>query len=220
MNDLARRIDAALPQTQCKRCSYPDCASYAQAIAAGEAGINQCPPGGAEGIERLAAITGQPAHPLDTHFGIEGPVTVAVIDEDWCIGCTLCIAACPTDAIVGIAKRMHTVVEPYCTGCELCLPVCPVDCISLDIVSGERTGWQAWTAMQAQQGRTRYNERQARLLREQQENEARLEAKARAKLADLAAHSKITDEAVLDKKRAVIEAALARSRARRENPSG
>ena len=220
MNDLARRIDAALPQTQCKRCSYPDCASYAQAIAAGEAGINQCPPGGAEGIERLAAITGQPAQPLDTHFGIEGPVTVAVIDEDWCIGCTLCIAACPTDAIVGIAKRMHTVVEPYCTGCELCLPVCPVDCISLDIVSGERTGWQAWTAAQAQQGRTRYNERQARLLREQQENEARLEAKARAKLADLAAHSKITDEAVLDKKRAVIEAALARSRARRENPSG
>jgi len=220
MNDLARRIDAALPQTQCKRCSYPDCASYAQAIAAGEAGINQCPPGGAEGIERLAAITGQPAQPLDTHFGIEGPVTVAVIDEDWCIGCTLCIAACPTDAIVGIAKRMHTVVEPYCTGCELCLPVCPVDCISLDIVSGERTGWQAWTAGQAQQGRTRYNERQARLLREQQENEARLEAKARAKLADLAAHSKITDEAVLDKKRAVIEAALARSRARRENPSG
>ena len=220
MNDLARRIDAALPQTQCKRCSYPDCASYAQAIAAGEAGINQCPPGGAEGIERLAVITGQPAQPLDTHFGIEGPVTVAVIDEDWCIGCTLCIAACPTDAIVGIAKRMHTVVEPYCTGCELCLPVCPVDCISLDIVSGERTGWQAWTAAQAQQGRTRYNERQARLLREQQENEARLEAKARAKLADLAAHSKITDEAVLDKKRAVIEAALARSRARRENPSG
>lgn len=220
MNDLARRIDAALPQTQCKRCSYPDCASYAQAIAAGEAGINQCPPGGAEGIERLAAIIGQPAQPLDTHFGIEGPVTVAVIDEDWCIGCTLCIAACPTDAIVGIAKRMHTVVEPYCTGCELCLPVCPVDCISLDIVSGERTGWQAWTAAQAQQGRTRYNERQARLLREQQENEARLEAKARAKLADLAAHSKITDEAVLDKKRAVIEAALARSRARRENPSG
>ncbi|MGV3727272.1 electron transport complex subunit RsxB [Hydrogenophaga sp.] len=220
MNDLARRIDAALPQTQCKRCSYPDCASYAQAIAAGEAGINQCPPGGAEGIERLAAITGQPAQPLDTHFGIEGPVTVAVIDEDWCIGCTLCIAACPTDAIVGIAKRMHTVVEPYCTGCELCLPVCPVDCISLDIVSGERTGWQAWTAEQAAQGRVRYNERQARLAREQQENEARLEAKARAKLADLAAHSKITDEAVLDKKRAVIEAALARSRARREPPTG
>ena len=215
MNDLARRIDAALPQTQCTRCGYPDCASYAQAIAAGEAGINQCPPGGAEGIERLAALTGQPVRPLDHAFGIEGPVTVAVIDEAWCIGCTLCIQACPTDAILGIHKRMHTVVEPYCTGCELCLPVCPVDCISLEVVSGERTGWQAWSTEQAAQGRERYTQRQQRLAREKQEHEARLEAKAREKLADLAAHSQITDEAVLDKKRSVIEAALARSRARR-----
>ncbi len=220
MTDLAQRIDAALPQTQCKRCSYPDCASYAQAIAAGEAGINQCPPGGAEGIERLAAITGLPVKPLDHSFGIEGPVTVAVIDEAWCIGCTLCIQACPTDAIVGIHKRMHTVVEPYCTGCELCLPVCPVDCISLEIVSGERTGWQAWTVEQAQQGRERYHSRQWRLAREQQEHAARLDAKASEKLADLAAHSQITDETVLDKKRAVIEAALARSRAKRGQPTG
>lgn len=215
MNDLARRIDAALPQTQCTRCGYPDCAGYAQAIAAGEAGINQCPPGGAEGIERLAALTGQPVRPLDRAFGIEGPVTVAVIDEAWCIGCTLCIQACPTDAILGIHKRMHTVVEPYCTGCELCLPVCPVDCISLEVVSGERTGWQAWSTEQATQGRERYTQRRQRLAREKQEHEARLEAKAREKLADLAAHSQITDEAVLDKKRSVIEAALARSRARR-----
>jgi electron transport complex protein RnfB len=220
MNDLARRIDAALPQTQCTRCGYPDCASYAQAIAGGEAGINQCPPGGAEGIERLSALTGLPVQPLDHRFGIEGPVTVAVIDEAWCIGCTLCINACPTDAIVGIHKRMHTVVEPYCTGCELCLPVCPVDCISLEIVSGERTGWQAWTPEQAQQGRERYVGRQQRLAREKLDNEARLEAKAREKLADLAAHSQITDEAVLDKKRAVIEAALARARAKRAHPSG
>ena len=87
-------------------------------------------------------ITGLPAGPLDTDYGIEGPVTVAIIDEDWCIGCTLCIKACPTDAIVGIHKRMHTVVEPHCTGCELCIPVCPVDCISLEPVSGQRTGWQ------------------------------------------------------------------------------
>jgi electron transport complex protein RnfB len=220
MNDLARRIDAALPQTQCTRCGYPDCASYARAIAGGEAGINQCPPGGAEGIERLSALTGLPVQPLDHHFGIEGPLTVAVIDEAWCIGCTLCINACPTDAIVGIHKRMHTVVEPYCTGCELCLPVCPVDCISLEIVSGERTGWQAWTVEQAQQGRERYVSRQQRLAREQQDNEARLEARAREKLADLAAHSQITDEAVLDKKRAVIEAAMARARAKRAHPSG
>ncbi|MCW5652252.1 electron transport complex subunit RsxB [Hydrogenophaga sp.] len=218
MNELARRIDAALPQTQCTRCGYPDCASYAQAIAAGETTINRCPPGGAEGVQRLAALTGQPARPLDPQCGIEGPVTVAVIDEDWCIGCTLCIKACPTDAIVGTHKRMHTVVEPYCTGCELCLPVCPVDCISLDIVSGERTGWQAWTDAQARQGRERYAARQVRLVREKQEHEARLEVKAREKLADLAAHSQITDAAQLDRKRAVIEAALARARARREAP--
>ena len=215
MNDLARRIDAALPQTQCQRCSYPDCAAYAQAIASGEARINQCPPGGQEGIERLAAITGQPVSPLDTRFGIEGPVTVAVIDENWCIGCTLCIKACPTDAIVGLNKRMHTVIEPYCTGCELCIPVCPVDCISLDIVSGERTGWQAWSPAQAEMGRSRYEQHKARVAREKIENEERLVVKAEAKLADLAAHSQITEGPLLDQKRAVIEAALARARAHR-----
>lgn len=220
MNDLARRIDAALPQTQCTRCGYPDCASYAQAIATGEAGINQCPPGGAEGIERLSVLTGLPVQPLDHACGIEGPVTVAVIDEAWCIGCTLCIQACPTDAIVGIHKRMHTVIEPYCTGCELCIPVCPVDCISLEVVSDERTGWQAWTAEQAAQGRARYTSRLRRLAREKQAHEAHLDTKAREKLSDLAAHSQITDEAVLEQKRAVIEAALARSRAKRNPPPG
>ncbi len=217
MNDLARRIDAALPQTQCTRCGYPDCASYARAVADGDADINQCPPGGAEGIERLAAITGRVAKPLNPHNGIEGPVTVAVIDEAWCIGCTLCIKVCPTDAIVGSNKRMHTVIEPVCTGCELCLPVCPVDCISLEIVSGERTGWQAWTADQARQGQVRYLARQDRLARGKLEHEDRLEAKAKEKLSDLAAHSRITDEALLDKKRAVIEAALSRARAKRTN---
>lgn len=218
MNDLARRIDAALPQTQCTRCGFPDCASYAQAIAGGQAGINQCPPGGAEGIARLAAITAQPITPLDTSHGIEGPLTVAVIDEDWCIGCTLCIKACPTDAIVGSNKLMHTVIEPYCTGCELCLPVCPVDCISLEVVSGERTGWQAWTGTQAEQAKNRYLQHQQRTAREATENEHRLEAKAEMKLADLAAHSQHTDPATLDKKRSVIEAALARARAKRSPP--
>jgi electron transport complex protein RnfB len=216
MNDLARRIDAVLPQTQCTRCGYPDCARYAQAIASQQADINQCPPGGAEGIARLAAITGQPITPLNTSHGIEGPLTVAVIDENWCIGCTLCIKACPTDAIVGSNKRMHTVIEPHCTGCELCLPVCPVDCIALEVVSGERTGWQAWTDTQAQQARERYRQRQQRTARESVEHEQRLEAKAKMKLADLAAHSLHTDPTTLNKKRSVIEAALARARARRE----
>ncbi len=216
MDDLARRIDAALPQTQCQRCSYADCAAYAQAIAAGQASIRQCPPGGQEGIARLAAITGLPEGPLDPEFGIEGPVTVAIIDEDWCIGCTLCIKACPTDAIVGIHKRMHTVVEPHCTGCELCIPVCPVDCISLEPVSGESTGWQAWTPEQAQAARDRYEARKARLAREKAAQETKQTVQLEAKLADLPAHSAITDPADLERKRAVVEAALARARARRQ----
>jgi electron transport complex protein RnfB len=199
MNDLARRIDAALPQTQCTRCGYPDCAHYAEAVASGEAGINPCPPGGTEGIARLASLTGRTETPLNPANGIEGPLTLAVIDEDWCIGCTLCIKVCPTDAIIGSNKLMHTVIEPFCTGCELCLPVCPVDCISLEIVSGGRTGWQAWTAEQAALARQRYDVRKRRLAREQVEHDHVLEAKARRKYADLVAHSLHTDPAVLGK---------------------
>jgi electron transport complex protein RnfB len=172
----AARIHAALPQTQCTRCGYPDCAGYAEAIAAGEAEINQCPPGGAEGIARLSGVTGRTALPLNPSNGIEGPRPVAVIDENWCIGCTLCIEACPTDAILGTHKRMHTVIEPYCTGCELCIPVCPVDCISLDNVTGERTGWAAWSQQQAEEALERYEFRKARLARESQESEERLAA--------------------------------------------
>ena len=156
MQEIAAQIDAALPQTQCTRCGYPDCAAYAQAIAYDAAPINQCPPGGAQGVARLAAITGRPALPLSAVHGLEGPRAVAVIDEAWCIGCTLCIKACPTDAIVGSNKMMHTVIEPYCTGCELCIPVCPVDCIALENVSGAATGWAAWPIALAQQARQRY----------------------------------------------------------------
>ena len=216
MPATAAQILDALPQTQCTRCGYPDCAAYAQAIAAGEAAINQCPPGGAEGVARLAALTGQPVQPLNPDFGVEGPMTVAVINEDWCIGCTLCLKVCPTDAILGANKRMHTVIDVYCTGCELCIPVCPVDCIRMENVSGERTGWAAWSPQQADTARRRYDFHVLRLQRDEAENALRLEAKAQAKLADLPAHSQHTDPAVLDRKRAVIEAALARARARRE----
>lgn len=159
---LAFLIDQALPQTQCTRCGYPDCAGYAQAIAEGQAPINQCPPGGQEGVQRLAAITGQTAQPLNPHFGIEGPLTVARIDEDWCIGCTLCLKACPVDAILGANKHMHTVMAQHCTGCELCIPVCPVDCIVLDVVTPNASGWQAWSRQQAEAARQRYAAHQAR----------------------------------------------------------
>ena len=211
----AARILAALPQTQCTRCGYPDCAAYAQAIAAGDAGINQCPPGGAEGVARLARLTGLPAMPLSAAHGVEAPRAVAVIDEAWCIGCTLCLKACPTDAILGANKRMHTVIEPYCTGCELCLPVCPVDCIVMVPVSGTATGWAAWSEAQADLARERYAASTRRRTRDAAENDDRLEAKAQAKLADLPAHSLHTDPQVLERKRAIIESALARARAKR-----
>nr|WP_231402558.1 electron transport complex subunit RsxB [Caenimonas aquaedulcis] len=194
---MAARLHAALPQTQCTRCGYPDCAGYAQAIADGDAAINQCPPGGAEGVSRLSAITGLPPLPLNPANGVEGPRLMAVIDENWCIGCTLCLKVCPTDAILGSNKRMHTVIEPYCTGCELCVPVCPVDCISLENETGTATGWQAWSQPQADEALQRYEFHGVRRARDAQEQASRVEA---------------------DRKRSVIEAAMAKSRARRAAP--
>jgi electron transport complex protein RnfB len=163
---LPDRINDALPQTQCTRCGFPDCKAYAQAIAQDKAPINQCPPGGLEGVVVLSKITGRPALPLNPDNGTEGPMTVAVIDEAWCIGCTLCLKVCPTDAILGSNKVMHTVIEAACTGCDLCLPVCPVDCIEMVPISDERTGWSAWSPALAQQARQRYEARQLRLLEE------------------------------------------------------
>lgn len=183
-------------------------------MAAGTAAINRCPPGGAEGIQRLAQISGRPALPLDTAHGSEGPRALAVIDEAWCIGCTLCIKACPVDCIVGASKAMHTVIDALCTGCELCIPVCPVDCIEMQAVTGTRSGWQAWSPALALEARQRYAWHQQRTERERRENDEHLAAKAQAKLADLAAHSKLSDPAALSAKRAVIEAALQRAAAR------
>ena len=196
MNALAARLLDALPQTQCTRCGYPDCAGYAQAIAGGDAGIHQCPPGGAEGVARLSRLTGRPVQAIDPQFGVEGPRALAVIDEAWCIGCTLCLDACPTDAILGIHKRMHTVIDAHCTGCELCIPVCPVDCISLEVATPGRSGWQAWSRAQADHARTRYEAHGKR--REKRDEPSAAEA---------------PEAAAPDRKRAVIEAALARARA-------
>jgi len=136
------RIDALLPQTQCAQCNFPGCRPYAEAIASGEADINQCPPGGEAGIRALADLLGREPMPLNPENGAEKPKTVAVIDEDRCIGCTLCIQACPVDAIVGAAKLMHTVIESECTGCDLCLPPCPVDCIDIITLKPGISQWR------------------------------------------------------------------------------
>ena len=182
---LAERLNAALPQTQCTRCGYPDCQAYANAMAAGLAAINRCPPGGAEGVARLSRLTGMPALPLDPDCGKEGPLKLAVIDEAWCIGCTLCIKACPMDCIIGASKLMHTVIDQQCTGCELCVPACPVDCISMHSVSGTRTGWQAWTPAQANASQHRYALWQLRTERQQREHDDAMAAKAVTQLSNL-----------------------------------
>jgi len=215
--DRIELLDAALPQTQCTRCGYPDCRSYAQAMALDAAPINRCPPGGQEGVRRLAALTLRPELPLDADCGIEAERALAVIDEDWCIGCTLCIKACPVDAILGAAKQMHTVLADACNGCELCVPVCPVDCIRMDSVTPGRMAWQAWTAEQAADSRQRYQHHQQRQAEVQRRQAERLAHKAEAKLQDLAGALKAPDEA--ERKRAVVEAALAKARARAARPS-
>jgi electron transport complex protein RnfB len=207
---LADALNAALPQTQCTRCGYPDCRSYADAIAMGAAEINQCPPGGAEGIARLSRLTGRPALPLNPANGHEGPRQLAIIDEAWCIGCTLCLKACPVDAIVGGAKRMHTVIDPLCTGCELCIPVCPVDCISLANASGEHTGWQAWSVDKATEAAERYAFHQLRDQRNNSERNERLATRARALGTQPAAESGAPAASKEDR----IAAALARARKR------
>lgn len=139
---IVDKIDAILPQTQCGQCTYPGCRPYAEAIARGEADINQCPPGGETVINELADLLGVDAKPLNEEHGEHTEKTVVYIDEQLCIGCTLCIQACPVDAIVGAAKLMHTVIEKECTGCDLCIPVCPVDCIYIKPLSETISTWK------------------------------------------------------------------------------
>jgi electron transport complex protein RnfB len=136
------RIDTLLPQTQCGQCGYPGCRPYAEAIAADEADINQCPPGGEAGVQALANLLGRDPKPLNPEHGTVKPKMVAAIDEQICIGCTLCIQACPVDAILGAAKQMHTVIDEECTGCELCVAPCPVDCITMEPLPENLATWK------------------------------------------------------------------------------
>jgi len=207
---LADRIDALLPQTQCTKCGYAGCRPYAEAIAAGAAQINQCPPGGAAGIARLAELLHRPPLPLNPANGVEGPLRVAVIDERLCIGCTLCIQACPVDAIVGAAKMMHTVLASDCTGCDLCLPPCPMDCIAMVPVEPARD----WSIADADAARSRFEARKARLVRGQQYRDDRLTATALAKCDELDARDDLAPAEVA-KKKAAVQAAIERARARR-----
>lgn len=218
---LVEQIFAALPQTQCTRCGYPDCKSYAEAIAQGDARINQCPPGGTEGIAGLSRITGQVVQALNPTNGVESPRSVAFIDENWCIGCTLCVDVCPTDAIVGSNKRMHTVIEPHCTGCELCLPVCPVDCIVLENVTEQRTGWAAWSQQQADNALKRYefhsyrgNKNAGQSPKSVQKQIVSAQPSEQTPLSLAAAGCQLATQ-----KRAVIEAALAKARLQRKKPN-
>jgi electron transport complex protein RnfB len=196
---LADRIDAVLPQTQCTRCGYPDCRRYAEALAAGEADINQCPPGGGAGIVKLAALLGRQPKPLNPANGVEQPLRVALIDESLCIGCTLCIQACPVDAIAGGPKYMHTVIASQCTGCDLCLPPCPVDCIAMvEVPDGQRE----WTPERAEDARRRYAQRNARLAAEREAHAHKLAENRRAIAPD-------------ERKRELIQAAMERAAAQR-----
>jgi len=161
----ADRIDAWLPQTQCTQCGYPRCRAYAEAVAVGSAGINQCPPGGEVTVAALAELLDTSPEPLDPRFGAHKPRAHAVIEEAVCIGCRKCIDACPVDAILGARKMMHTVIDRECTGCELCLPPCPVDCIVMFPVDSAEAAepWPEYTHAEADRWRARTENRLRRL---------------------------------------------------------
>jgi electron transport complex protein RnfB len=207
---LIEQIDALLPQTQCGQCGYAGCQPYAAAIAQGEA-INQCPPGGAAGVRRLAALLGRPATPLALP---EKPPAIARIDEAACIGCTLCIQACPVDAIIGAARQMHTVVAAWCTGCELCLPPCPTVCVNM-LPTGASGDWKK----AADQARARFTFKEFHTAREKAEKTARLAAAtAQASRQGSGPKTEAVEVAEAEKtaRAAIIQAAMARAKAQRE----
>lgn len=201
---LADRIDAILPQTQCTKCGYDGCRPYAQAIAQGQAPVNRCPPGGQEGTDALAALLGIDTLPLDATCGAPLPARLAIIDESHCIGCTLCIQACPVDAIIGANKRMHTVLPDQCTGCDLCVDPCPVDCITM--VPDPRP----WSQDRADTARAHHQQRQRRLagLHREPSGLAARTLSNKAPVATAASGTEARKQAIAD--------ALARARARRQ----
>ncbi len=166
-NITVEQIDACLPQTQCTQCGYPRCRAYAEAIAQGQAGINQCPPGDAATIRVLATLLGIPPAPLDPRFGTHAPRARAVIDETLCIGCRKCLDVCPVDAIMGARKLMHTVIAADCTGCGLCLPPCPVDCIAMVSAPPAAPGeiWEEYPCAETERWRALTEKRRQRLAR-------------------------------------------------------
>jgi Na+-translocating ferredoxin:NAD+ oxidoreductase subunit B len=173
----AAAIDALLPQTQCTRCGYSGCLPYAEAIARGEADINQCPPGGTETIVALASLTGRPVTQLNRDNGLEAAPKLAVIDEERCIGCTKCLPPCPVDAIAGAPRRMHTVIAELCTGCELCVAPCPVDCIVM--IPLLASPLPALSLPPSGESRARYDAHVERIARRAAERAATLAAKKR-----------------------------------------
>lgn len=213
--DVIDAIDALLPQTQCTKCGYDGCRPYARAIAEGHANINQCPPGGAQGVALIAGLLGRAAIALNPAHGHEGPRQIALIDPARCIGCALCIKACPVDAIIGAPRWMHAVVPELCTGCDLCIAPCPVDCIDLIDVPALRE----WTAADATEALQRFEARNLRLKREKADNDARLAARAQEKLDALPRHTACAASDAAEQKRRTIEAALARARQRRTKPA-
>jgi Na+-translocating ferredoxin:NAD+ oxidoreductase subunit B len=222
LDDLFSRLYAALPQTQCTKCGFPDCQAYAKAMANSEALHNQCPPGGQVGVIRLAKILKQEPLTLNPENGEERPRPVAFIDSKACIGCTLCIQACPVDAIVGASKQMHVVLTDWCTGCDLCVPPCPVDCIKMIPVTESKTGWDAWSEEEALQSQKRYEARKIRLIREKSDNDKRLANKAEKKLKALDAESaeSVVEKSEIERKKAIIAAAMARAREKQNQHNG
>lgn len=207
-NPLAERLNDLLPQTQCTRCGYPSCRDYALALAAGETELNRCPPGGSKGIKFLAAALEKPVLPLDPACGIEGPRLLAWIDPAECIGCVKCILACPADAIIGGPKRMHTVLPALCTGCELCVAPCPVDCIEI-FSSPDKLPWSNHDALEA---RARFEQRNARRERAARDDHDRFGAQAESQMQTMPLADPNTD----GRKRSIIEAAIAKAKARQQ----